>query len=128
MVVNQSSLTTLIRKSKRLLLIHFLDCVDRRDTHSAASLLHPDALWSTASHFGDITGVSNIKALLSTQLPPRKYGPEYARHRMESAADIDDLTVLTPTGERCQFDIELASILDVSQTKMAIGKLVTEII
>jgi iron-only hydrogenase group A len=116
------------RNSKRLLLMRFLDCVDRRDAHGAASLLHPNALWSTASPFGDITGVSNIEAMISTQLPPRKYGPEYARHHMASAADIDDLTVLTPSGEGCRFNIELETILDGSQPKIVIRKLVREVV
>ncbi len=93
------------RNSKRLLLMRFLDCVDRRDAGDAASLFHPDGLWSTASPFGDIQGRSNITALIE-RLPPRKYGPGYVRHRMESAADIDDLTVLTPAGERCRFNLE----------------------
>ncbi|WP_455217650.1 [FeFe] hydrogenase, group A, partial [Kaarinaea lacus] len=34
------------RHSKRLLLMRFLDSVDRRDGKSAATLFHPDALWS----------------------------------------------------------------------------------
>ena len=87
------------RNSKRLLLMRFLDCVDRRDGIAAANLFHSDALWSTASPFGDIQGAAKIEALITTQLPPRKYGPEYVRHRMESTADVDDLTVITPMGE-----------------------------
>lgn len=42
------------RDSKRLLLMRFLDCVDRRDGAGAAALFHPEGLWSTASQFGDI--------------------------------------------------------------------------
>ena len=116
------------RNSKRLLLMRFLDCVDRRDGKDAASLFHPDALWSTASAFGDIQGTSNIEALINTKLPPRKYGPEYARHRMESSADIDDLTVVTPTGERCGFSIEVETLHEGSQSRMVIKKLVREIL
>jgi len=70
--------------------------VDRRDGCGAAKLLHPDASWSTASPFGDIHGAANIEAFIDTQLPPRKYGPEYARHRLEPDTDIDDLKVITP--------------------------------
>lgn len=116
------------RNSKRLFLMRFLDCVDRRDGNGAASLFHPDALWSTASPFGDIQGTSGIEALINTRLPPRKYGPEYARHRMESAADINDLTVVTPTNERCRFSMEVEILNEGNQSKMVIRKLVREIL
>ena len=97
------------RNSKRLLLMRFLDCVDRRDGSAAAGLFERDALWSTASAFGEIEGAANIQALINTRLPPRQYGPAYVRHRMESAAAVDDLTVITPAGERCRFSIELCN-------------------
>jgi NADH-quinone oxidoreductase subunit G len=116
------------RNSKRLLLMRFLDCVDRRDARGAASLFHPDALWSTASPFGDILGASNIEALINTQLPPRKYGSKFARHRMESAADINDLTVVTPAGERCRFSMELDTIHEGSHFRTVIKNLVREIL
>lgn len=116
------------RKSKRLLLMRFLDCVDRRDGEGAASLFHPDGLWSTASPFGDVQGTANINALITTKLPPRKYGPEYARHRMASTADVDDLTVLTPTGERCRFSMEVETLHEGSQSRMVIRELVREIL
>ncbi|MGZ5885025.1 MAG: [FeFe] hydrogenase, group A [Burkholderiaceae bacterium] len=116
------------RNSKRLLLMRFLDYVDRRDGSGAVSLLHPDALWSTASPFGDIQGASNIAALINTDLPPRQYGPEYARHRMESAADIDDLTVVTPMGERCRFSMEVDTLHNGSQSRIVIRNLVREIL
>lgn len=98
------------RGSVRSLLMRFLDCVDRRDGRGAASLLHPDVVWSTASTFGDVHGAADVEALIETRLPPRAYGPAYARHRMASAADVDDVTVLTPTGERCRFRVELATL------------------
>jgi len=116
------------RNSKRLLLMRFLDCVDRRDASGAASLFHPDALWSTASPFGDIQGVSKIGALINTHLPPRKYGPGYVRHRMESTADIDDLTVVTPAGERCRFIMDVDTLHEGSQSRMVIRNLVREIL
>ena len=116
------------RNSKRLLLMRFLDCVDRRDASAVASLFHPDALWSTASPFGDIQGTTDIKALINTRLPPRKYGPEYIRHRMESAADMDDLTVITPTGERCRFIIEIETQHETNQSRMVMRKLVREVL
>lgn len=116
------------RNSSRLLLMRFLDCVDRRDGSAAASLFHPDALWSTASPFGDIQGALNIEAFIDTQLPARKYGPGYARHRMESNADIDDLTVVTPEGVRCRFSMEVNTIHEGSRSRMVIRKLVREVL
>ena len=116
------------RNSKRLLLMRFLDCVDRRDAKGAASLFHPDGLWSTASPFGDMRGISAIEALIDTRLPPRKYGPGYARHRMESVADIDNLTVVTPTGERCRFEIEADAIHEGDRSRMVIRSLVRQIL
>ena len=115
------------RHSERLLLMRFLDCVDRRDAAGAASLFLPDALWSTASSFGDIRGASNIGALISTRLPPRKYGPEYERHRMQSAADSTDLTVVTPAGERCTFAMKLGTIQRGGRSRMAIRSLVRQV-
>ena len=116
------------RNSKRLLLMRLLDCVDRRDARGASTLLHPDASWSTASPFGDIHGASNIEAFIQTRLPPRKYGPAYARHRMESTADIQDLTVVTPTGERCRFSIEVDTIHEGRQSRIVIKNLVREVL
>jgi NADH-quinone oxidoreductase subunit G len=116
------------RNSKRLLLMRFLDCVDRRDGVTAANLFHPEALWSTASPFGDIQGAENIEAFINNQLPPRKFGPGYARHRMLSAADVDDLGVLTPTGERCRFHLELASLEDAAETRIVIRNIVREVL
>jgi NADH-quinone oxidoreductase subunit G len=104
--------------------MRFLDAVDRRDGSDVASLFHPDAIWSTASPFGEIQGAANIEAFINTTLPPRSFGPGYARHKMASAADTDDLTVVTPTGERCQFNIETEG----NRVKMKIKKLVREIL
>lgn len=98
------------RNSERLLLMRFLDCVDRRDGAGAAELFHPEGVWSTASPFGDLQGAAKIAALINTRLPARAYGPRYLRHRMESAADTDDLTVITPSGERCRFEMRLATL------------------
>ncbi|MGV8991088.1 MAG: [FeFe] hydrogenase, group A [Thiobacillus sp.] len=116
------------RNSKRLLLMQFLDCIDRRDASGAVILFHPNALWSTASPFGDIQGASNIEAFINTHFPPRKYGPEFARHRMESTADIDDLTVVTPMGERCRFSMEIETLREGAQSRMVIRKLLREIL
>ncbi|MES1982894.1 MAG: [FeFe] hydrogenase, group A [Pseudomonadota bacterium] len=116
------------RNSKRLLLMRFMDCVDRRDANGAVSLLHPDALWSTASPFGDVRGAANIETLINTHLPPRKYGPAYTRHRVESAADIEDLTIVTPAGERCRFSMEVDTIHEGSHSRMVITNLVREVL
>jgi len=112
------------RNSKRLLLMQFLDCVDRRDGKSAAGLFHPNAIWSTASPFGDIQGTANIEKFINKTLPPRQYGSHYARHQMASAAEVDDLTVITPTGERCLFIMQTESQTNDSQSKTVITKLV----
>jgi iron-only hydrogenase group A len=116
------------RNSKRLLLMQFLDCVDRRDASGAVDLFHPDALWSTASPFGDIHGVSRIEELIGTRLPPRMFGPGYARHRMDSAADVEDLTVVTPAGERCRFTMEVDTINEGGEPRTVISKLVREVL
>ena len=112
------------RTSKRLLLMRFLDCVDRRDGAGAASLFHPEGLWSTASLFGDIHGASSIETFINTRLPARQYGPEYRRHWMDSAAEIDDLTVVLATGERCRFTVELSPTDADSPSKMLIRRLI----
>ncbi len=108
--------------------MRFLDCVDRRDGCAAVNLFHSEALWSTASPFGDIQGASNIEAFINTRLPPHKYGPGYARHRMESAADVDDLTVVTPAGERCRFSMEVDTLHEGRQSRMVIKNLVREVL
>ncbi len=116
------------RHSKRLLLMRFLDCVDRRDGHAAASLFTEDALWSTASAFGEIQGKQNIEEFINTQLPPRQYASHFARHRMLASSDINDLSVLTPTGERCRFSLEVETSHQGSTSSMLIKKLVREVL
>jgi len=116
------------RNSKRLLLMRFLDGVDRRDGHGAASLFHPDASWSTASPFGDVEGAAAIEAFINTRLPARKFGPAYARHRMASASDIDDLTVMTPAGERCRFSLETETLREGRESRMVIKRLVRQVL
>jgi NADH-quinone oxidoreductase subunit G len=116
------------RNSKRLLLMRFLDCVDRRDGDGAFNLLQSDARWATASPFGDIHGALAISTFIKTRLPPRKYGPAYKRHRMEVAADTEDLTVVTPTGERCRFSVELDTLHDGSERMTLIRSLVRAVL
>ncbi|OOY24008.1 hypothetical protein BMI91_07970 [Thioclava sediminum] len=98
------------RHSARSLLMRFLDCVDRRDGAAAAKLFHPDGVWSTTSPFGVLTGADEIAGLINAKLPPNLRGAKYARHQMESASDIDDLTVLAPDGSRSRFDLELSTV------------------
>ena len=74
------------------------------------ALLHSDASWSTASPFGDVHAATAIQALVDTQLPTRKSGPASARHRMISAADVDDLAIITRTGELCSYRIKVDCI------------------
>ena len=116
------------RHSKRSLLMRFLDCVDRRDGPGAARLLHPDASWSTASPFGDIQGAANIAAFIATRLPPRRQGTAFARHRMASAADVDDLGVITPTGERCRFTIDTDKLHGAARSDVVIRTLVRHVL
>lgn len=97
------------RRSKRAVLMQFLDHVDRRDGQAAADLFHPDGVWSTASPFGEVRGADAIKSLIETRLPPRRYGPRFERHHMEAARANEDLTVITPRGERCRFEVELCA-------------------
>lgn len=98
------------RRSQRSLLMRFLDCVDKRDGRAAAQLFHPNGVWSTASSFGDIQGSDEIEVFINTTLPPRGYGTKYIRHKMESAAQADDLTVLAPDGSRSRFQMDLCEI------------------
>lgn len=115
------------RGSARLLLMRFLDCVDRRDGKAAARLFHPDATWSTASRSGDIRGADAIGSFIGNQLPPRLQGPAYVRHRMASASSPDDLTVLTPTGERCRFSVEVDTVQEGGRARTVIQRLVREL-
>lgn len=115
------------RNSKRLLLMQFLDCVDRRDGSAAAKLFHPEGEWSTASPLGDVQGRSNIETLI-TRLPARLYGPQFLRHRMHSTADINDLTVDTPNGERCHFVVELEPQRGTSTSSSLIKKLIRKVL
>jgi NADH-quinone oxidoreductase subunit G len=116
------------RQSKRSLLMRFLDCVDRRDGAGAASLFHPDGTWSTASAFGRIRGAAEIEALIGIRLPPREFGYRYARHRMASAADVDDVTVITPDGERCSFTMEVCTVQDGGRSRTAIKSLTRHVL
>jgi NADH-quinone oxidoreductase subunit G len=115
------------RASERTLLMRFLDCVDRRDGEGAVRLLHADARWSTASPFGEIRGASSIAAFIAARLPPRQYGASYARHRMQSAAGIDDLAVVTPLGERCTFDMEVETLREGDRSRPVIRRLVRKL-
>ena len=115
------------RHSSRLLLMRFLDAVDRRDESAVAELFHPEALWSTASPFGEVCGSANIAALI-LRLPARQYGPHFARHRMESRGAVDDLTVITPDGERCRFHIETEVIEGGVQSRRVIKVLRREVL
>lgn len=97
------------RRSKRSVLMQFLDCVDRRDGSGAARLFDADGLWRTSSPFGDVRGRSSIERLINELLPSKRQGPQYARHRMALPSDPGDLTVFMPDGQTCKFTLEFAS-------------------
>lgn len=112
------------RHSKRMMLMQFLDFIDRRDADGAATLFHPEAIWSTASPFGEQNGIEQIKMLIAEKLPAREYGPAFKRHRMVSAADTEDLRVITPNNEQCRFELELQPSMTEQGMKPLITKLV----
>lgn len=116
------------RHTQRSLLMRFLDCVDRRDGAAAARLFHTDGIWSTASAFGEIKGAEKIEEFINFKLPPRKYGVKYCRHQMESAASVDDLTVLAPDGSRCSFLLEVCEIDGGRKSRTAINYLARNIL
>lgn len=116
-----------MRGSKRLMLMRFLDCVDRRDGAGAAALLHPETIWATASPFGELRGAEAIVAFIEQRLPPRGYGPAYLRHRMSSASDPDDLGVISANGEHCRFDLELESIGEAQGSRSVIRRLIRRV-
>jgi NADH-quinone oxidoreductase subunit G len=111
------------RRSKRSLIVRFLDAVDRRDGAQAASLFDPDGIWSTHSEFGDIKGAKEIELFINQKLPPRLYGPRFARHQIEYSADADDLVVLAPDGHRCRFQVEVTTVDEGENSKMVIGRI-----
>lgn len=115
------------RRSPRTLLMRFLDCVDRRDGAGVIDLLHPQASWATASPHGELHGAAQIAKFITTRLPPRRQGPAYARHRMGAAADSDDLTVITPAGERCRFRLESDTLHEGGKARTVIRRLVREL-
>jgi len=110
------------------MLMRFLDCVDRRDGETAAALFHPDGIWNTASPFGELSGQANIAALINQQLPPRKYASQFLRHKMAKRADPTDLTVITPMGETCRFQLELTPWQTGSESTLVIKKLVRHVL
>lgn len=97
------------RRSKRSLLMRFLDCVDRRDGEGAARLFASDAVWSTASPFGEIKGQNEIAEFINQTLPNRGFGPGQARHRMANPASPEELSVLTPENQLCRFAVDVCA-------------------
>lgn len=115
------------RNSKRLLLMQFLDAVDRRDGEAVAKLFHTNGRWVTASPFGDLVGSEQIKQFVLHTLPARKYGPAFARHKMVSANDKEDLRVKAPNGELSVFTLETKMVPQGTQTKQLITQLVRKV-
>jgi NADH-quinone oxidoreductase subunit G len=116
------------RGSDRLLLMRFLDAVDRRDGAGAAALFHPEGRWVTAGPFGDVRGRAGIEALVGAGLPPRGNGPALVRHRMAAAADGTDLTVIAPNGERCRFTMETCALREQGRDLTVIRQLVRHVL
>ncbi len=112
-----------MRRSKRLMLMRFLDCVDRRDGAGAAALMDPQAIWATASPFGEVHGAAAIAELINQRLPPRGFGPAYVRHRMRCASDPDDLGVISVNGEHCHFDVDLGTLQESDGSRTVIRRL-----
>ncbi|MEE4245569.1 MAG: [FeFe] hydrogenase, group A [Kangiellaceae bacterium] len=112
------------RNTDRLLLMRFLDAVDKRDDSAINSLFHPDATWNTASPLGTITGIEEITCLIRYKLPPREYGAQFKQHRMASASDINSMHVITPSGEQCRFDLE-SIIIEVDGSPRRVIKQIT---
>lgn len=111
------------RRSKRALLMRFLDSVDRRDGEGAARLCHPEATWSTASLYGEIRGRREIADFIVHGLPPRSFGTAHVRHRMAVAAGTEDLCVRTPDGQLCRFDLEICTTGDGSAQNTMITRM-----
>jgi NADP-reducing hydrogenase subunit HndD len=116
------------RRSKRALLMRFLDCIDRRDGESAARLFHPDGIWSTASPFGEIRGSREIADFTNHTLPARSFGAAQTRHRMASPASPHDLSVLTPDGQLCRFELEVCPTEHGSDQSVMIWRLTRHVL
>lgn len=114
------------RHSERSLLMRFLDYVDRRDGAAAARMFHPDGVWSTGSEYGDITRSEGIETFINCRLPPRLFGAEFARHKMEDPASGSDLTVLAPNGERYRFGMRTCHLDDGSGPRTVFKSLTHE--
>jgi hypothetical protein len=108
--------------------MHAIYEMDRRDAAGAASLFHPDGVWSTSSAFGVIRSAEDIEAVIRTRLPPRRYGPAYVRHRMESSTAVDDLIVVAPGGQRCRFSLETDVLRDGNRSRVVIRRLAREVL
>ena len=94
------------RWSERHTLSRFLDAIDRRDGDAAAALFEEDGEWDTGTAvFGKIKGRSAVAEFVSSRLPPNGKGPDFARHRLLDATS--GLCVVTPSGDRCEFTVEV---------------------
>jgi NADH-quinone oxidoreductase subunit G len=116
------------RNSARLLLMQFLDAVDRRDAEAVGRLFDVEGVWSTAAAPGVLRGRSSIEDFVRTRLPPRRFGPAHVRHRMVSAAGVDDLTVLAPNGELCRFVLEVRDVREEGRERTVIRKLQRQVL
>jgi len=116
------------RNSKRLLLMRFLDCVDRRDVAGATELLHPLASWRTDSPHGEIHSAAGIAQFIATRLPPRGSSPAMVRHSVVPSTEGENLVVVTPGGERCRFHLDVETLCEGSSSRAVIRTLERELI
>jgi NADH-quinone oxidoreductase subunit G len=80
---------------------------------------------------GCLSGGGESKSMDPAILEKRMYvmyeiDAQFARHRMLSPADADNLTVVTLVGERCRFDMQIEIADEDNQSKMIIRNLVRE--
>jgi|GEM_PF-5396041 len=59
---------------------------------------------------------------------PLKKIRHFARHRMRASSYIDDLSVLTPSGEHCRFSMQVQTFHKGTASTMLITKLVREVL
>jgi NADH-quinone oxidoreductase subunit G len=96
------------RGSERDMLARFLDAVDHRDGHKAASLLAEDAEWNTNTPlYGSVKGREDIASVIDSKLPSitSRAGAVPPKHRLVSP--IEGTDVFMPDGQQVHFYVSL---------------------
>jgi NADH-quinone oxidoreductase subunit G len=96
------------RGSERDMLARFLDAVDHRDGHKAASLLAEDAEWNTNTPlYGSVKGREDIASVIDSKLPSitSRAGAVPPKHRLVSPVEGTD--VFMPDGQQVHFYVSL---------------------